>query len=138
MPPVRRTHFVVWNYRQADFDGLRHTLPAVPRTMSDDVELDEALSMFYSFANAAIRDHATTLIPMKRFSLWLAREVRRTLKLEQAAFECMERHSGKELVTAGFAEAALVLNVCLVAARRNTLRVLWKSLSQIRNILSAC
>ena len=103
-PPIRATRAAALNYRRADFDGLRRALRAIPWDMLDEEGVDEAVSMFYTLVDAADRDHVPLVEPKKRFPPWYRPEIRRALKLKQAAFECLKRHPTDQDCKADFVQ----------------------------------
>ena len=101
-PLVRPTRSSAFSYRRADFEGLRQVLSTTPWHLLDDADVDEAVSMFYTVVDAAVRDHVPIIFPKKRFPPWFTDDVRRALRVKQASFERMKRHSDDENVRADF------------------------------------
>ena len=102
--PVRVTRSTALNYRRADFDGLRQALSAVPWNLLDGLSVDDAVSMFYTFVESAVRDHIPLVMCKKRFPPWFDAVVRRALKVKQAAFERLKRHPTDEAIKASFSQ----------------------------------
>ena len=50
------------NYKRADFGGLRRAMDLVPWTLMENLPMDEALDVIYELFEAAIRDHAPTVV----------------------------------------------------------------------------
>ena len=51
------TRSTVFNYKRADFAGLRRALSLAPWCMLDGLEMNHAVDVFYSLLEAAIRDY---------------------------------------------------------------------------------
>ena len=64
-PPARPTRSSAFSYRRADFEGLRQALSVTPWGLLDDVDVDEAVSMFYTLVDAAVRHHGPVATPKK-------------------------------------------------------------------------
>ena len=79
MPAVSRTR--AYNYRRADFDGLRAVLRSVPWTSVLDSDVDSATELFYNLVQAAVADHVPVIACDHRFPPWFARDVRCALRL---------------------------------------------------------
>ena len=103
MPPVLATRSTALCYRRADFDGLRNALRATPWDLLDGMNPDEAVSLFYTIVDGAVRDYVPTVTMKKRFPPWFDGSVRRALKLKQVVFERLKRHPGDEFVKTDFA-----------------------------------
>ena len=90
-PPVvnRRTAF---NYKRADFDGLRRSLSAIPWGLLDNIGVDEAVETFYTLLESAIADHVPTVILRRRLPPWFDGAVRTALRLKEAAFRRLRRN----------------------------------------------
>ena len=58
--------------------------------------------MLYTVVDAAVRDHVPIIFPKKRFPPWFTDDVRRALRVKQASFERMKRHSDDQNVRADF------------------------------------
>ena len=58
--------------------------------------------MFYTLVDAAVRDHVHLVEPKKCFPPWYRPEIRRALKLKQAAFERLKRHPADQDCKADF------------------------------------
>ena len=101
--PVLATRSTALCYRRADFDGLRNALKAAPWEMLDGMELDEAVSLFYTLVDGAVRDYVPTVTMKRRFPPWFDTSVRRALRLKQAAFMRLKRHPGDEHIETDFA-----------------------------------
>ena len=96
--PLRRRPVVsrrtVFNYKRADFDGLRRSLSAVPWGFLDDVGVDEAVDTFYDLLESAIADHVPTVTLRRRLPPWFDGAVRTALRLKEAAFRRLKRSPG--------------------------------------------
>ena len=102
--PIRVTRSTALNYRRADFDGLRRALSVAPWHMMDGLGVDEAVSMFYTLVDSAVRDHIPVVVCRKKFPPWFDATVRRALKVKQAAFERLKRHPTDRAIKADFVE----------------------------------
>ena len=78
--PYRVTRSRVFNYRDADFDGLRRAIHCAPWTLLHDLDVDSAAELFYDILNAAIADHIPMLELKSRFPPWFDRSVRACLR----------------------------------------------------------
>ena len=65
MPPALATRSTALCYRRADFDGLRNALRATPWDLLDGMNPDEAVSLFYTIVDGAVRDYVPT-VTMKK------------------------------------------------------------------------
>jgi len=90
--PVRATRSTALNYRRGDFDGLRQALGIIPWHLFDGLDMDEAVSLFYTFVERAIRDHIPLVVLKKLYPPWFDAVTRRALRLKRAAFERLKRH----------------------------------------------
>ena len=66
------------------------------------MDVNGAVSLFYSLVDGAIRDHIPTVDIKRRFPPWASGEARRALQLKQAAFERVKRHPSDPDVKADF------------------------------------
>ena len=71
----------VFNYKRADFDGLRRSLSLIPWSLLDGVGVDEAVGTFYELLNSAIADHVPTVVLQRRVPPWFDGVVRTALRL---------------------------------------------------------
>ena len=87
--PTRRT---AYNYRRADFDGLRRSLSLIPWGLLDGVGVDEAVDTFYQLLESAIADHVPTVVLRRRVPPWFDGAVRAALRLKEAAYRRFRRN----------------------------------------------
>ena len=83
IPTVTRTQ--AFNYRRADFDGLRAALRYLPWNLLSDLDVDSATELFYDLINAAIVDHVPTVTRRCKFPPWFDAAVRHALRAKEAA-----------------------------------------------------
>ena len=93
-PLVTRTK--VFNYRRADFDGLRRSLRAIPWTLLRDLPVDEAVGDFYTLLEAAIADHVPVVTLRRSYPPWFSKEVRVALQRKEAAYRRLRRNRQEE------------------------------------------
>ena len=63
--PVRVSRATALNYRRADFDGLRQAFKMAPWHLLDGLGVDEAVSLFYTMVDSAVRDHIPLVVCKK-------------------------------------------------------------------------
>ena len=85
-----------YNYKAADFDGLRQCLRLLPWTVLDDMGVDEAVDVFYQLLDSAIKDHIPMVSVKRKFPPWFDRELRGVLKGKECAFRRMKRNRTPE------------------------------------------
>ena len=90
LPLVTRS--TAFNYKKADFIGLRRAIELVPWSVLTDTDIDEATDLFYCLLEAAIRDFIPVVTIKRRFPPWFDRDLRIALKEKEAAFERMKRN----------------------------------------------
>ena len=93
-PLVTRTK--VFNYRRADFDGLRRSLRAIPWTLLRDLPVDAAVGDFYTLLEAAIADHVPVVTLRRSYPPWFSKEVRVALQRKEAAYRRLRRNRQEE------------------------------------------
>lgn len=93
-PLVTRTK--VFNYRQADFDGLRRSLRAIPWAVLRDLPVDEAVDDFYALLEAATADHVPVVTLRRSYPPWFSKEVRAALRQKEAAYRRLRRNRQEE------------------------------------------
>ena len=96
----RRT---AYNYKDADFQGLRRALSLINWGMLDCVDVNEAVDTFYELLESALADHIPTVTVRRRCPPWFDGSVRAALREKEAAFRRMRRCPSDES-TARFAE----------------------------------
>lgn len=90
VPLVTRT--TAFNYKQADFAGLRRALELIPWSVLDNMAVDEAVDVFYCFLDAAIRDFIPVTTIKRKYPPWFDRELRHVLREKEAAFRRLKRN----------------------------------------------
>ena len=88
--PTRRT---AYNYKRADFGGLRRSLALIPWGLLDGVGVDEAVDTFYQLLESAIADHIPTVVLRRRVPPWFDGTVRAALRLKEAAYRRLRQNS---------------------------------------------
>ena len=81
----RPTRSKVYNYKRADFAGLRQALRALPWNVIEDLDVNEAVSVFYDFVFAAINDYVPMVELRRRYPPWYDRTVRDLLRDKELA-----------------------------------------------------
>ena len=89
VPLVNRSK--AFNYKRADFVGLRRSLQLLPWSVLDSMQVDEAVDLFYSFVEAAISEHVPIVTIKRKFPPWFDRELRNALRAKETAFRRMKR-----------------------------------------------
>ena len=94
--PTRSRAF---NYKRADWVGLRTALGLCPWAVLDNMEVNEAVDLFYDLVEAAVSDHVPTVTLSRKYPSWFDRNVRAALREKEEAFTAKKRHptSEKEL-----------------------------------------
>ena len=100
-PLVTRTR--AFDYKRADFPGLRRNLSLAPWGMLDGIGVNEAVERFYDLLNAAIADHIPTVTLRRRLPPWFDRDVRAALRQKETAYRRLRRSPGPDS-RADFAE----------------------------------
>ena len=95
--PTRSRAF---NYKRADWDGLRASLILCPGALLDDMGVNDAVDLFYDLLEAAVSDHVSTVTLSRKYP-WFDNQVRgkRAQKKKEKASIAKKRHptSKKEL-----------------------------------------
>ena len=81
----RTTRTRVYDYERADFAGLRRALRLLPWNMLNNLDVNDALSMFYDLAFAAINEYVPMIELRRKFPPWYDRHVRDLLKEKERA-----------------------------------------------------
>ena len=84
-PPPRATRSRAYNYKRADFIGLRTALRLVPWSILNDLHVDDAVSLFYDLVFSAIADFIPMFEIRKQFPPWFDRSVRDSLRVKEEA-----------------------------------------------------
>ena len=77
MPPAVRC---TYNYKDADFTGLRRALNLIPWNILNNLDVDSAVCMFYDLVFAAISDHVSLIELRQKFPPWFNRSVHNLLR----------------------------------------------------------
>ena len=85
-PPARVRRTRVFNYRDADFDGLRRSIHCARWGILADLDVNSAAGLFYDIVCAAISDHVPMVELKTRFPPWFDRSVRACLWEKKIAF----------------------------------------------------
>ena len=83
---LRVSRTVAFNYRAADFAGLRAALRLLPWNVLDSLDLNAATELFYDWADAAIRNFIPTVELRSRYPPWFTYTVRQALCAKEAAY----------------------------------------------------
>ena len=94
--PLLVTRSTVFNYKRADFSGLRRALTRAPWCMLDGLEVNRAVDVFYSLLEAAICDHVPRVTLRRHFPPWFDSAARQALRLKEAAFRRLRRNPSDE------------------------------------------
>lgn len=89
--PVRVTRSTALNYRRADFPGLKECLRLLPWNVLDDLDVDDALELFYQWVDAAIADFIPTVTLKSKFPPWFDGDVKQALREKESAHRQMKR-----------------------------------------------
>ena len=95
-PRVTRTN--VYNYKRADFAGLKRALRLIPWDLMRALDVDSAVTLFYDFAFAAINDYVPMITLRKKFPPWFDRTVRELLRAKESAFRRKKANPSPENV----------------------------------------
>ena len=80
----------VYDYKRADFNGLRTSLSVSNWSMFDTLPVNEAVDLFYSKLEASIQDHIPTLTLKRRYPPWFDSDVRKALTEKESAYRSMK------------------------------------------------
>ena len=72
-PRVTRSR--AYNYKRADFVGLRRTLSLLPWHMLKDLDVDSAVTLFYDLIFAAVNEHMPVVDLRRKFHPWFDRDI---------------------------------------------------------------
>ena len=81
----------VYDYKRADFHGLRTSLFMNDWTNIDNLPVDEAVTVFYSTLKAYMHEHIPTITLKRQYSPWFDCDVRKLLVAKERAFHAMKR-----------------------------------------------
>ena len=88
-PTVNRG--TAFNYRRADWNGLRRSLESTPWYVLEHMGLDNAVDTFYDLLDTAIRDHVPIIVLRRGYPPWFDGELKRALSEKEAAFRRKKR-----------------------------------------------
>ena len=94
-PPIV-TRSTVFNYKRADFPGLRRALSLAPWCMLDGLEMNHAVDVFYSLLEAAICDHVPRVTLRRLLPPWFDSAARQALRSKETAFRRLRRNPSDE------------------------------------------
>ena len=84
-PAPRASRTRVYNYKRADFVGLRHALRAVPWTVLEAMDVNGAVEFFYDAVFAAVSDYVPIIELRQKYPPWFDRTVRDLLREKERA-----------------------------------------------------
>ena len=96
--PPRPTRSKAYNYKRADFSGLRQALRAIPWTVLEETDVDGAVSLFYEFAFNTIAHYVPIVEIRQQFPPWFDRSVRNLLRIKERAHRMKKANSSPENV----------------------------------------
>ena len=79
----RATRSKVYNYKRADFAGLKRALSLLPWDLLHCLDVDAAVMLFYDFSFAAINDYVPMITLRNTFPPWFDRTVRELLRAKE-------------------------------------------------------
>lgn len=89
IPVVTRN--TAFNYKRADWEGLRAVLRLMSWSTLDDLPVNDATALFYDVLNAAISDHIPLVQLRGRQPPWFDRDLRSALKEKEGAHRRMKK-----------------------------------------------
>ena len=92
LKPLLVTRTTVFNYKRADFSGLRRSLSLAPWCMLDGLDVNRAVDVFYALLEAAIHDHVPRVTLRRLLPPWFDSAVRGALRSKEAAFRRLRRN----------------------------------------------
>ena len=93
------TRNTAFNYKRADWDGLRLSLRLLPwRDLLSDPCVNKNVDRFYSLLEAAIKDSIPTVTFRRRHAPWFDGELRALLAAKEAAFRRKKRNPTTDAV----------------------------------------
>ena len=95
----RATRSRVYDYKRADFVGLRRALRLLPWHMLEGMEVDAAVELFYDLVFAAVNDYVPMIEMRHRYPPWFDRHVRNLLRKKELAHR-RKRDPSAENITA--------------------------------------
>ena len=80
----------MYDYKRADFNGLRSSLRHCDWSMLGDLHVNDAVDAFYSTLQASIQDHIPTLTLKRRYPPWFDSDVRKALAEKESACRALK------------------------------------------------
>ena len=109
-PLVTRT--TVFNYKQADFNGLRTALSLAPWCVLDGEDVNSAVDLFYAVLDAAIADHVPRVTLRRNFPPWFDAASRQALREKETAFRRLRRNPSEAAQSAFSAKRKVFKDLC--------------------------
>ena len=119
------TRSCAFNYKRADWDGLRDALGLCPWAAIHDMELDEAVDFFYDLVEAAVADHVPKVTISRKYPPWFDSQVRTALKDKEKVFVAKKNVIQQLKTRLLFGPRESFLKIWLL---KSTGRILWDSL----------
>ena len=111
--PLLVTRSTVFNYKQADFNGLRAALSLAPWCMLDGLDVNNAVDVFYTILEAAICDHVPRVTLRRSFPPWFDAASREALKRKETAFRRLRRNPSDEARRDFSEKRSVFKNLCI-------------------------
>lgn len=90
------TRQTAFNYKRADWNGLRAALRVTPWSMLENHPVDEAADRFYDLLTAAMRDYIPRVTLRRRQPPWFDNESRTALREKERARRRLKSHRSAE------------------------------------------
>ena len=84
-PAPRASRSKVYNYKRADFEGLRQAIHSVPWSVLENMDVNSAVELFYDIVFAAVTDNVPMIEIRQKFPPWFDRTVRDLLREKEQA-----------------------------------------------------
>ena len=85
------TRPTVFDYKRADFNGLRRSLNLVDWTQLNTLPVNDAVKMFYAHLHRSITSHIPTVTLKRHYPPWFDADVRKALTDKEYAFRALKR-----------------------------------------------
>ena len=95
---TRPTRSKAYNYKRADFAGLRRALRAVKWDVLEQVDVDCAVDLFYSFTFNIVNDYVPMVNLRQKFPPWFDSSVRQLLRIKERAHTLKKANPSPENV----------------------------------------
>ncbi|MCV6612461.1 MAG: reverse transcriptase family protein, partial [Amphritea sp.] len=96
----RATRSKVYNYKDADFTGLRRALNLIPWNILNTLDVDSAVDMFYDLVFAAVSDYVPLIELRQKFPPWFDCSVRKLLQEKEKAHKRKKSNPTSENIAA--------------------------------------